>query len=77
MKVIVLYQHTNKNGDTMFLPHRPCVKWRMVLRLIADEDKLLTQDGKTFYVTADADTSYHWYGVDAKIIKSVDELHKT
>lgn len=64
MKVIVLYQHTNKNGETFLLPFRPCAKWVMVLRLIADEGKMLTHDGKYLYSTMDVGTSYRWYEVD-------------
>jgi hypothetical protein len=63
MKIIPLYKYTRANGGITISPVKPEGEYTEMLRLVADENKLLTNDDVTTscidVVTADG-----WYEVE-------------
>lgn len=50
MKRKIIYQYENNNGDTLSTVIRlDNVPYKKMYEVVADDDKLLTMDGKRFY----------------------------
>lgn len=63
MKVITLYKYIRPDGGVTISPIQPDCDYVQMIRMIADENKILVKDG---YMTEciDADTSDGWTEVD-------------
>lgn len=65
MLVKTLYKTVRDDGGVTVSPNKPeDEEYITLLRLIADEGKLLTQNGTDTCSCVDADTSEGWYEVD-------------
>jgi hypothetical protein len=64
MQIIKLYKYTRADGGTTVSPNEPNTEYTEMLRLIADEGKALTKDGKEFTPCVDVDRADGWYEVD-------------
>lgn len=66
MKIVKLYRTVREDGGVTVSPNRPeSGDFTEMLRLIADEGKLLTQDGEVTCPCADVESAEGWYEVDA------------
>ena len=65
MEKKILYRFTRPDGGVTVSPEKPDTEYTEMFRLIADEGKLLTQDGETMTSCVDTDTVEGWYEVDA------------
>lgn len=65
MQVINLYKYTRSDGGASISPVKPedVTYIDGGLRLIADEDKLLTTDGKKLFSCIDVMTLDNWYEI--------------
>ena len=77
MVIRKLYRYCREDGgvtDTLEIPAD--VDFTERVRLVADEGKLLTQDGENLYPAKDADSADGWYEVDAPK-EALDEVSDT
>lgn len=65
MKQIPLYRFEREGGGTTVSPNEPDELFTNKLRLIAEDGKRLTKDGKKLYSVIDAESAEGWYEVDA------------
>ena len=66
MQVKILYKTIRPDGGVTVSPDKPeSEEYTEMLRLIADEGKLLTQDGEVTCPCADVETADGWFEVDA------------
>ena len=65
MEKKILYRFTRPDGGVTVSPEKPDTEYTEMFRLIADEGKLLTQDGENMTSCVDTDTVEGWYEVDA------------
>lgn len=66
MLVKTLYKTVRDDGGVTVSPDKPeSGEYTEMLRLIADEGKLLTQDGEVTCPCVDVETADGWYEVDA------------
>ncbi len=65
MRVIKLYKYIRENGGVTISPIKPDCEYTENVRLVADEGKVLTNDGENFTLCVDTDTVDGWYEVDA------------
>ena len=65
MEIIKLYKYIRPEGGVTVSPIKPDGKYTEMVRLVADEGKLLTKDGENLTSCVDTDTSEGWYEVDA------------
>lgn len=72
MTIITLYRYIKNNGDTVFSPRRPNKEHTEYVRLIADDGKILTKDGVTFYHIIDQESQEGWYEVESPQQKEGD-----
>ena len=64
MQVMTIYKYIRENGGTTVSPIKPNCEYAEMVRIIADEGKMLTQDGENFTACIDTDTVDGWYEVD-------------
>lgn len=67
MQTIKLYKYERAEGGVTISPTKPNTEYTEMLRLIADEDKALTKDGKEFTPCVDVDSADGWYEVDEPV----------
>lgn len=65
MEIIKLYKYIRPKGGVTVSPIMPEGEYTEMVRLVADEHKLLTKDGENFTVCVDTDSADGWYEVDA------------
>ena len=65
MQSIVLYRYEREGGGVTVSPVKPDVEHTELYRLVADEGKMLTQDGENLYFCTDVESADGWYEVDA------------
>ena len=65
MEVKTMYRYMRKDGGTTVSTEKPDTEYTEMFRLIADEGKLLTQDGENMTSCVDTDSVEGWYEVDA------------
>lgn len=73
MQTINLYKYERPNGGTTVSPVKPDGEYTKMVRLIADEGKVLTKDGENFTTCIDTDTADGWYEVDDPEGEATDE----
>lgn len=64
MEKIALYKYTRPDGGVTVSPNKPDGKYTEMVRLIADEGKVLTLDGVNFTSCTDVVSEEGWYEVD-------------
>lgn len=64
MQKIKLYKYERAEGGITISTNEPNTEYTEMLRLIADEGKALTKDGKEFTPCADVDSADGWREVD-------------
>ena len=64
MESKILYRYERENGGITDSLNKPDCKYIERLRLIADQGKLLTNDGENFCSVIDVDSEEGWYEVD-------------
>lgn len=64
MEIKKLYKYTRPDGGTSTSPVQPDSEYIEMVRLIADEGKVLTRDSVGFYACIDTDSSEGWYEVN-------------
>lgn len=64
MQIIKLYKYERTDGGVTVSPVEPDCEYEEMVRLVADEGKVLTQDGENFTSCVDADSAEGWYEVD-------------
>ena len=71
MQIITLYKTIRKDGGVTVSPHKPeeGTPYTEGIRLVADEGKLITQDGENLYYCIDTESTEGWYEVEEKIVK--------
>lgn len=67
MKTVKLYKYKRADGGTTVSPIKPNVEYIEACRLVADEGKALTKDGKEFTPCVDVDSADGWYEVDEPV----------
>lgn len=67
MQIIPLYRYTRPGGGVTVSTIKPECEHTEKIRLVADEDKMLTVDGEALYGCADVESVEGWYEVDAPI----------
>lgn len=65
MQIIPIYKYNRPDGGVTVSPIQPDVEYTEMVRLVADEGKVLTQDGVTFFGCTDTELTDGWYEVDA------------
>ena len=66
MQIKTLYKTVRPDGGVTVSPYKPeSEEYTEMLRLIADDGKLLTQDGQVTSPCTDVETADGWYEVDA------------
>ena len=65
MQTITLYKYTRDDGGITVSPVKPKGEYTEMYRLVADEGKMLTQDGVDLYACTDVASVEGWYEVDA------------
>ena len=69
MKIITLYKYAREDGGITVSPNKPECEYTELVRIIADEDKRITQDGENLYIVMDQENTDGWYEVEAPNIK--------
>lgn len=64
MEIIKLYKYIRPEGGVTVSPIMPEGEYTEMMRLVADEGKLLTKDGENLTSCVDTDTADGWYEVD-------------
>lgn len=64
MQAITLYRYNRADGGVTISPVKPDTEYTEMVRLVADEGKVLTQDGESITTCIDTDTADGWYEVD-------------
>jgi hypothetical protein len=64
MQIIKLYKYKRENGGTTISPVKPDCEHTEMVRLVADEGKVLT-DGENMTTCVDTDTADGWTEIDA------------
>lgn len=64
MQTITLYRYTRPDGGVTVSPIKPNVKYTEMVRLIADEGKILT-DGTNTTTCTDVSSAEGWTEIDA------------
>ena len=73
MQIITIYRYERADGGTTVSPAKPDCEYTEMVRLVADEGKVLTQDGENFTSCIDTDTAEGWYEVDAEEHEATEE----
>ena len=72
MQIITLYRYERDGGGTTVSPVKPDCEYTEMVRLVADEGKVLTSDGEDSTTCVDTDTADGWYEVDAHESEATD-----
>ena len=64
MEIIKLYRFIRPEGGVTVSPVMPEGEYTEMVRLVADENKLLTKDGENLTSCVDTETSEGWYEVE-------------
>lgn len=64
MQAIKLYRYNRADGGVTISPVKPDGEYTEMVRLVADEGKVLTQNGESITTCIDTDTADGWYEVD-------------
>lgn len=64
MEVKELYRYRRADGGITVSPNKPEGEYTIAYRLIADEGKVLTKNGKDLYEVIDVDTTADWYEIE-------------
>ena len=64
MEVKELYRYQRVDGGISVSPVKPEGEYAITYRLIADEGKALTKNGKDLYEVIDVDTTADWYEIE-------------
>lgn len=64
MEIIKLYKFIRPEGGVTVSPIMPEGEYTEMMRLVADEGKLLTKDEENFTSCVDAGSADGWYEVD-------------
>lgn len=64
MEIIKLYKYTRPEGGVTVSPVMPEGEYTEMVRLVADEGKLLTKDGENLTSCVDTETAEGWYEVE-------------
>ena len=64
MEIIKLYKYIRPEGGVTVSPVMPEGDYTEMVRLVADEGKLLTKDGENLTSCDDTETSEGWYEVE-------------
>lgn len=73
MIVKELYCYERETDKITVSTEKPDCEYNLRYRLIADEKKLLTQDGENFISCVDVETIDGWYEINEKSILALDE----
>lgn len=65
MKLNTLYRYKREDGGISVSPNKPDCEYNELVRIVADQGKLVTQDGENLFFVIDADNANGWYEVDA------------
>lgn len=65
MQTIILYKYIRADGGVTVSPIKPDCEYTEMYRLVADEGKVLTQDGVDTTTCIDVESVEGWYEVDA------------
>jgi hypothetical protein len=65
MQTITLYRYNRADGGVTISPVKPDCEYTEMVRLVADDGKVLTNDGEHFSSCVDTDTADGWQEVDA------------
>lgn len=63
MELIKLYRYTRPDGGIDVSPIIPNTDYTELVRIVADEGKMLTQDGENFTGCIDTDSAEGWHEV--------------
>ena len=64
MQIVPIYKYTRPDGGVTVSPVKPDGDYTEMVRLVADEGMVLTQDEVTFTSCVDTDTADGWYEVE-------------
>lgn len=64
MQIINLYKYQREDGGVTISPEKPDTDYTSMVRLVADEGKLITNNGKDTYTVIDVESSDGWYEID-------------
>lgn len=64
MEIINLYKYNREGGGVTVSPVKPDVEYTLMYRLVADEDKELTQNGIDLFDCVDVESAAGWYEVN-------------
>lgn len=67
MQVIKLYKYNRTRGGVTVSPIKPDCEYTELVRLVADEGKVLTNDGENVTSCIDTETVDGWYEIDEPI----------
>lgn len=73
MQIIQLYRYIRPDGGVTVSPVKPEGDYTEMVRLVADEHKLLTKDGENLTSCVDTETEAGWYEVDAPEEETLEE----
>ena len=73
MQIIKLYKYDRAGGGVTVSPVKPDCEYTEMVRLVADEGKVLTKDGENFTSCVDTDSAEGWYEVDEPREEKEDE----
>jgi hypothetical protein len=62
-----VYRYEREKGRVTHSLTKPNMPYTERVRIIADNHKVLTQNGNEFFTVIDTDTAYGWYEVDMPI----------
>lgn len=65
MQIINLYKYEREGGGITVSTVQPDCEYTEMFRLVADEGKMLTQDGENLTACTDVESIDGWYEVDA------------
>lgn len=66
MTVKQMYKYTGTNGEIISTVELP-IEYNVIYRLIADSDKMITNDGENIFSVLDADNIEEYYEINAPI----------
>lgn len=67
MTVKTLYRYKREDGGITVSPEKPDCEYTELVRLIADEGKMVTKDGENLFPVIDVNNAEGWYEVDAPV----------
>lgn len=73
MTVIPLYRYERADGGITVSPTKPQSEYTELYRLIADEDKALTQDGENLFKVIDTESTGGWYEVETPDTEEISD----